>query len=176
MSELVTTKTATIADVGFARLEQVTIEAPDGSRAVRYVLRLPNAVAVVPLLGDDVVLIEQHRAPHGEAVLEIPAGMLDVAGEEPADAARRELVEEVGYVAEDLVYLTDIITSPGVTDEVISLYLATDLEPIERRPGGIEERHARVVTMALTEAVELIHGGVIRDAKSVIGLLLAAGS
>lgn len=169
-----TTGSRSIADVGFARLDEVTIEAPDGTRAVRYALRLPNAVAIVALDGDDVVLIEQFRAPIGEAILEIPAGMLDIAGEDAITAARRELVEEVGFSAGRLDHLTDILTSPGVTDELISLYLAEGIEPVPRRPEGPEERHATVVTMPLAEAVEQVRIGRIRDAKSVIGLLLVA--
>ncbi|GMQ84626.1 MAG: NUDIX hydrolase [Acidimicrobiia bacterium] len=169
-----TTGSRSIADVGFARLDEVTIEAPDGTRAVRYALRLPNAVAIVALDGDDVVLIEQFRAPIGEAILEIPAGMLDIPGEDAITAARRELVEEVGFSAGRLDHLTDILTSPGVTDELISLYLAEGIEPVPRRPEGPEERHATVVTMPLAEAVEQVRIGRIRDAKSVIGLLLVA--
>jgi len=169
-----TTGSKTIADVGFARLDEVTIEAPDGTRALRYVLRVPNAVAVVPLDGADVVLIEQYRAPLDEAILEIPAGMLDIPGEDPIAAARRELVEEVGFSAGHLEHLTDIVTSPGVTDEVVSLYLAQGIEPVPRKPEGPEEHHATVVTMPLAQAVEQVRIGRIKDAKSVIGILLAA--
>jgi len=169
-----TTGSKNIADVGFARLDEVTIQAPDGTQALRYVLRLSNAVAVVALDGADVVLIQQYRAPLGEAILEIPAGVLDIPGEDPIAAARRELVEEVGYSAEHLEHLTDIVTSPGVTDEVISLYLAEGIEPVPRKPEGLEERHATVVTMPLAEAVEQVRLGRIKDAKSAVGILLAA--
>ena len=169
-----TTGSRSIVDVGFARLDEVTIEAPDGTRALRYVLRVPNAVAVVPLDGADVVLIEQYRAPLGEAILEIPAGTLDIPGEDPIAAARRELVEEVGFSAGHLEHLTDIVTSPGVTDEVMSLYLAQGIEPVPRMPEGPEERHATVVTMPLAQAVEQVRTGRIKDAKSVVGILLAA--
>jgi len=169
-----TTESRTIADIGFARLDEVTIEAPDGSTAKRFALRLPNAVAVVALDGGDVVLIEQYRAPLDEPLLEIPAGMLDIPGEDPMAAARRELEEEVGYTTAELIHLTDIVTSPGVTDEVISLYVATDIEPIARRPAGLEEQHGSVVKLALSDALEQVRTGQIRDAKSVIGLLFAA--
>ncbi len=73
-----TTGTRNVADVGFTRLDEVTIEAPDGSTAIRFVLRMHQAVAVVPLDGDEVVLIEQYRTPFGESLLEIPAGVLDI--------------------------------------------------------------------------------------------------
>ena len=174
MASFHTTGSKSIADVGFARLDEVTIEAPDGTLALRYVLRLANAVAVVPLDGADVVLLEQYRAPLGEAILEIPAGVLDIPGEDPIAAARRELVEEVGFSAGRLEHLTDIVTSPGVTDEVISLYLAEGIEPVPRKPEGPEERHATVVTMPLAQAVDQVRIGRIKDAKSAIGILLAA--
>lgn len=174
MADFRTTGSRVVADVGFTRLDEVTIEAPDGSTATRFVLRLSNAVAVVPLDGDDVVLIEQYRAPFDEPLLEIPAGVLDVEGEDPESAARRELEEEVGYRASELTHLTDLITSPGVTDEVISLYVATGIEPVDRRPEGPEERHARVVSMPLSTALDEVKAGRIRDAKSAIALWLAS--
>ncbi len=174
MASFHTTGSKSIADVGFARLDEVTIQAPDGTQALRYVLRLSNAVAVVALDGADVVLIQQYRAPLGEAILEIPAGVLDIPGEDPIAAARRELVEEVGFSAGHLEHLTDIVTSPGTTDEVVSLYLAQGIEPVPRKPEGPEERHATVVTMPLAQAVEQVRIGHIKDAKSVVGILLAA--
>ena len=174
MSEIRQTDSRTIADVGFTRLDEVTIEAPDGSTATRYALRLADAVAVVPLDGDDVVLIEQYRAPIAETLLEIPAGVLDVPGEDPVDAASRELAEEIGFNPHSLVHLTDIITSPGVVDEMITIYVADGLEAVTRQPEGIEERYAQVHRIPLSEALALVRDGRIRDGKSIIGLLLAA--
>lgn len=169
------TGSRTIADVGFTRLDEVTIEAPDGSTAVRYALRLANAVAVVPLDGADVILIEQYRSPIDRRLLEIPAGVLDVEGEGPEVAAARELEEEIGFTARSLLHLTDLITSPGVVDEVISIYLADGVHHADRKPEGPEERYADVHRMPLSEAIDLVHTGRIRDGKSIVGLLLAAG-
>ena len=169
-----TTGTRNVADVGFTRLDEVTIEAPDGSTATRFVLRMHQAVAVVPLDGDEVVLIEQYRTPFGESLLEIPAGVLDIPGEDPESAVRRELEEEVGYTAGEVKHLIDLIMSPGVTDEVISLYVATGIEAGERRPAGLEEQHARVVSMPLKTALAEVRAGRIRDAKSVVALWLAS--
>ena len=110
-----TTGTRNVADVGFTRLDEVTIEAPDGSTAIRFVLRMHRAVAVVPLDGDDVVLIEQYRTPFGRPLLEIPAGLLDVPGEDPERAVRREL-EEGGLVLSGISpddRLVEIIELPG---------------------------------------------------------------
>jgi ADP-ribose pyrophosphatase len=167
------TGSRTIADVGFTRLDEVTIEAPDGSTAIRYALRLADAVAVVPLDGDDVVLIEQYRAPIGERLLEIPAGVLDVPGEEPTATASRELEEEIGFRPLSLAHVIDLVMSPGVVDQVISIYVADGLEAMTRKPEGIEERYAEVHRMPLSEAIDLVRTGRIRDGKSIVGLLLA---
>ena len=174
MPEIEPTHTRTIADVGFTRLDEITIASPDGSTAIRYALRLANAVGVVPLDGPNVVLFEQYRAPIGERLLEIPAGVLDIEGEDPVDAAHRELEEEIGFSASELVHLTDILTSPGVVEETIHLYLGIGLEPVPRRPVGPEEQHARVVSMPMDDALQEVRAGRIRDAKTIIGLLLAA--
>lgn len=174
MSEFRTGTTQTVADVGFVRLDEVQLTAPDDATATRYVLRMHDAVAVVALHGDEVVLIEQFRTPFGSTLLEIPAGVLDVDGEEPVDAVRRELEEEAGYTGGDVAHLIDLIMSPGVTDEVIGLYVAHDVEPSERRPTSPEEQHARIVTMPLTDALGAITDGRIRDAKTVVGLLMVA--
>jgi ADP-ribose pyrophosphatase len=164
----------TLTDVGFTRLDELTVEAPDGTHATRYALRLPSAVAVVPIREGEVTLIEQYRAPHNQVILEIPAGMLDVAGEGAEETARRELEEEVGLTASSLTHLVDIATSPGVTDEIVSVYLAEGVEPATRRPHGIEERYATVVVMPLDEALGMVSTGRIADAKTVVGLLLAS--
>lgn len=174
MSEFRTTSAKTVADVGFVRLDEVEIEAPDGVIAERYVLRMHDAVAVLALHGEKVVLVEQFRTPFGTRLMEIPAGVLDVDGEDPVDAVRRELEEEAGYTGGEITHLVDLIMSPGVTDEVISLYLVRDVEAIERRPASPEERHATVVTMDLEEAIEAIGDGRIRDAKTVAALMLVS--
>jgi 8-oxo-dGTP pyrophosphatase MutT (NUDIX family) len=168
-----TTRVRTVADVGFVRLDEVEIEAPDGATAERYVLRMHDAVAVVALHGEHVILVEQFRTPFETALVEIPAGVLDVDGEDPIDAVRRELEEEAGYTGGEITHLGDLIMSPGATDEVISLYLARDVEPVERRPASPEERHATVVTMTMDEALEAIGDGRIRDAKTVAALMMA---
>ncbi len=164
----------TLLDVGFTRLDEVTITAPDGVTGSRYVLRLPDAVAVVPVGDGMVTLIEQYRAPHDVTLLEIPAGMLDVEGEAPEDAAIRELKEEVGLTATTLTHLADVVTSPGVTDEVIAIFLGEGVGEVDRTPHGLEERFARVVTMPLDQAVAKALAGEIPDAKTVVGLLLAS--
>ncbi|MFV9672077.1 MAG: NUDIX hydrolase [Acidimicrobiia bacterium] len=175
MSGFRTLGSRTIAEEAFLRLDRATVLTPDGTSIKRVVVAHPGAVAVVPIIGDDVIMIEQHRAPVGRPLVEIPAGKLDIPGEDRRDTAERELEEEIGFTPGHLVHLIDLLTTPGFSDECITIYLATDLEAVPARPVGAEEHHARVVRMRLEEAVQLVRSGVITDAKTVAGLLLAAG-
>ena len=165
----------TIAEEAFLRLDRATVATPNGETVTRVVVSHPGAVAVVPILDDDVFLFEQHRTPLGRNLLEIPAGKLDVPGEDRKEAARRELEEEIGFVPGLLVHLTDLITSPGFCDEVITIYRATDLERVASQPVGVEEEYATIVRMPITEAVDRVRAGEITDAKTVVGLLLSVG-
>lgn len=160
-------------------LTTAEFESPRGERFRRDIVRSPGAVGVVPIVLDaqgntSVVLVAQYRPPYDEVVIEIPAGMRDVDGEDPADVARRELVEEAGLEAGGLEYLTAIFPSPGMTDSVTTLYLATDCTPTPTNRQGPEEQEMEIHIHPLGEAVEMIERGEIRDAKTVVGLLLAA--
>jgi 8-oxo-dGTP pyrophosphatase MutT (NUDIX family) len=153
-----------------------TFESPDGELFERDIVRSPGAVGVVPLLFANgvptVVFVRQYRGPLDRYVLEIPAGMRDIPGEAPELTASRELAEEVGLAAGRLDYLTQFYPSAGMTDSILHLYLATDLEPVERDLHGPEETHMDVLQLPLAEAVDLVVAGEIHDAKTVIGLLL----
>jgi ADP-ribose pyrophosphatase len=148
---------------------------PDGTAISRVIVAHPGAVAVVPIVGDDVILIEQHRVPVGRPLLEIPAGKLDIPGEDRRETAERELEEEIGFTPGRLEHLIDLLTTPGFSDECITIYVATDLAAVPARPTGAEEHHSRIVRMRLDEAVMQVRAGAITDAKTVAGLLLAAG-
>lgn len=151
-------------------------EAPDGELFERDVIRSPGAVGVVPVLFENgeptVVLVRQYRGPLDRYVLEIPAGMRDIADEPPETTAERELIEEAGYSAGRLEYLTEYYTSAGMTDSVLHVYVATDLVAVQRDLHGPEESHMEVLTLPLAEAVDMVVRGEIHDAKTVIGLLL----
>ena len=164
----------TIAEEAFLRLDRATIATPDGRVVTRVVVSHPGAVAVVPILDGDVFLFGQHRASIGRNLLEIPAGKLDVPGEDRREAARRELAEEIGFAAGRLDHLTDLITTPGFCNEVITIYRATNLEKVSSQPVGAEEEHATILRMPLEEAIRRVHAGEITDAKTVVGLLLVA--
>lgn len=163
-----------ILDLGFLDITLRTIESTDGTTFDRIVIEHPGAVAVVPLVDEDVVLLNQYRAACGDTILEIPAGKLDRHGEDTQDAARRELAEETGYTAGLLHHLTDLWMSVGFCDERISIFVAQDIEPGIRNPIGPEEMAAEVIQMPLDNALDLVASGIIADAKTVVGLLLAA--
>lgn len=154
-----------------------TFADPTGGQFHRDIVRSPGAVAVVPVLGANterqVVLVKQYRAAFDDVIIEIPAGMRDVEGEDPAATAQRELQEESGFVAGSLRLLHEFLPSPGMTDARLHVYLATDLRAVDRRSHGPEEDHMEVLIMDLAEAVERVARGEIRDAKATIGLLLA---
>jgi ADP-ribose pyrophosphatase len=118
--------------------------------------------------------VAQYRPAIERVLIEIPAGMRDVAGEAPEVTAERELAEEVGLRPGRLQLLAELYPSVGLTDQVTTVFLATACAPVERAPHGPEEEHSEIVTVALTEAVEWVLDGRIVDAKSVAGLLLAA--
>jgi len=152
--------------------------APDGTEFQRDVVRSPGAVGVVPLLrgGDGtpmVRLLQQYRPPYDRMIIEIPAGMRDVPGEPPVDTGRRELLEEAGLAAGQMVHLIDLFPSPGMTDSVTNIFLATDCTPAPPDLQGPEEQHMVVFDVSLGEALAMIDSGKIADAKTVTGLLLA---
>ena len=157
----------------FLDVKMLTVAAPNGSTFERVVVRHPGAVCVVAVHDGDVLLINQYRAPVDEMLLELPAGKLDVEGEDPAVAAVRELEEEIGFTAGSVELLVSFYTGPGFTDELIHLYVADDLTPVEARPHGVEEEAAEVVRVPLGRAMDMIAEGQIRDAKTILGLQAA---
>ncbi|WP_227982816.1 NUDIX domain-containing protein [Nocardia spumae] len=155
------------------RLDQV--EMPGGRVAEREVVEHHGAVAVVAVDDDGaVVLINQYRHPVGRRLLELPAGLLDVVGEDPLAAARRELAEETGLAAREWSVLVDVVLSPGFTDEALRVYLATGLSETDRPDPEMEEADLAVVRMPLDEAVRATLSGRIENATAVAGLLAAA--
>lgn len=153
--------------------------APTGETFRRDIVRSPGAVGVVPLVFDpeglpSIVLVAQYRPPYEEVVVEIPAGMRDVPGEPPEQTGRRELVEEAGLQAGIMTHLVDMYPSPGMTDSVCSIFLATDCVPVEHDRHGPEEAAMELMHVPLDDALGMVDRGEIRDAKTVIGVLATA--
>jgi ADP-ribose pyrophosphatase len=164
----------TVADLSFLTVTVRDVRTPGGEVVERVVIEHPGAVGVVPLDGEDIYLIEQFRAPVDRPVLEIPAGKLDHDGEALEVTANRELEEEIGFRADMLTRLTTLWTTVGFCDEAIHVFLGTGLRLGRRSPVGHEEDASRVVRMPFSDAVDLVLAGEIRDAKTIIGILLAA--
>ncbi|MBJ30825.1 MAG: ADP-ribose pyrophosphatase [Acidimicrobiaceae bacterium] len=154
-------------------LATATFTGPAGEVMERDVVHHPGAVAVVPVDGDEVVLVRQYRPVLEREMLEIPAGKLDVPGEDLVDAARRELVEEAGYDTLELVELARFHNSIGFCDEHTTVFLASDLVSVEPKAVSVEEEYLTVERVPLDEVEGLIDDGTITDAKTVIGLLRA---
>lgn len=156
----------------FLELVEATFESPSGERFTRDVVHHPGAACVVPLHEDDTVtMVRQYRAALDAEVLEIPAGKLDVAGEDPEVAVRRELAEEVGLAAGHVERLVSVALSPGFSDEIIHVFLATDLSPVPSSAHGVEEEHMVIEQVRLADVPALIARGELIDGKSIIGLL-----
>jgi ADP-ribose pyrophosphatase len=148
-----------------------TVRLPNGSLATREVMHLTGAVAVVPVdETGNVTLVRQFRYPFSRTLLEIPAGKLD-PGEEPEACARRELSEETGMEAAELVPLGDYYPSVAVLDEKIHLYLARGLT--QKRAHPDEDEFLRAETMPLNELVERILRGEVPDGKTQAAVLKA---
>ena len=150
-----------------------TFYAPDGAEFRREIVHHPGAVSVVPLDGDEVVLVRQYRAAVDQLLLEIPAGKRDVAGEDLEVTANRELAEEVGLRAGKLEKLCEFYNSLGFSDELSHVYLGTELTPVPKGLQGIEEEHMTIERIRLDDVPALIAARELVDAKTVIGLLLA---
>lgn len=156
--------------------EEVTM--PGGGTGVRDLVRHVGAVAVVAL--DDagqVVLIRQYRHPVGRHLWELPAGLMDVSGEELPAAAVRELAEEADLTAGQVDLLVDLHSSPGFTNELVRVFLARDLAEVpvdERHERRDEEADLQVVRIDLDEAVAMVLAGEITNASAVAGLLATA--
>ena len=145
---------------------------PNGQRTSLDVIRHPGASAVVPFLShDEVLLIQQYRYAAGGTIWEVPAGKLD-PGEAPDVCALRELEEETGYRASEIVPLGSILTTPGFTDERIHLFEANGLEPSTQKLDADEV--IELVPMPMSAALELVWTGQMVDGKSIVALVKAA--
>ena len=154
-----------------------TVRFPNGSVGEMDVIRHPGASAVVPFLTDprdpdpQLLLLRQYRYAAGGYLWEIPAGRLD-AGEEPQACAIRELREETGCTAERVSHLYTMFTTPGFTDEVIHVFVATGL--VRGDTAHEHDEFMEIVPMSLRDAMERIRSGEIRDAKTALALMYAA--
>ena len=170
MQEIVTHEER-VYDGRVVHLVVLDVTLPNGEAAKREMVRHPGAVAIVPLIGEDVLMVRQFRMAAGRIMLEIPAGTLNPS-EDPMTCAKRELQEETGYRPGALESLGGIFVAPGYTTEFIHLYLATDLS--ESRLAMDDDEFIELVRMPLSEALAMVDRGEIEDGKSTSALLKVA--
>jgi len=156
------------------RVFEVTVDTVrEGDKTYkRDVVHHPGSAVIVPVFDDDTVaLVRQYRHPAVRYLLEAPAGTLK-RGERPEEGAARELEEELGVVAGKLEKLTEFFVSPGFCEEKMWVYLATEL--IETKQQLEDDEILDVVRIPFAQDLEMITDGEIEDAKTIIGLMLAA--
>ncbi len=147
------------------------VKLPNGNKATREKVTHPGAVGIVPVNSSrEVYLVRQFRYPPDTILIEIPAGKLDHK-EDPLDCAKRELKEEIGAQGAQMTNLSNFFTTPGFCDELLRMYLATGFTIRENNLD--EDEFLQVVKFDLNKAVAMIKEGQIRDAKTIIGLMLA---
>ena len=173
--EIVSSETALEGMVWDVRRDQIRLQ--DGQTVTREVLVHTGAVGIIALDEDDrVLLVRQYRHPVRSYLWEPPAGLLDIKGEDPFTAARRELVEEARLRARDWHVLVDFFNSPGGSTEAFRCYLARYLEPVperERVEGHGEERDMPTTWVPLDEARDLVLSGQLHNPTAVTGILAA---
>lgn len=148
---------------------------PGGGVARREVIEHFGAAAVAAV--DDrgrLAMVHQYRHSVGARLWELPAGLLDVAGEEALVCARRELVEEAGLEAGSWSLLVDVISSPGFCDEAVRIYLATDLTEVERPAGEFEEADMGFAWVDLADARRAVLQGEIINSTAIAGIFAAS--
>lgn len=146
------------------------VELSDGSKSFREIIRHPGGVVAVAQKGDKILMVKQFRFAIGQVSLELPAGKLE-KGENPDDAVKRELEEETGHIAKTWKSLGFINTTPGICDEKLYLYYATDLEFTKQHPD--EGEIIEYFEYNLDEVLEMIKDGRINDSKTVCALTRA---
>ena len=158
------------ASGGIVDFYKAEVELPDGKKAKRDIIKHPGASVIVPVTNDGYMyLVRQFRTPVGEQTLEIPAGKLD-KGEDSKECARRELEEETGFRGK-LTHISSYYSTPGFSNEILHMYLATNLEQDKSHPDADE--FISTEKYKIEDLLSMIIAGKIIDAKTIIGILIA---
>ena len=153
------------------KVESLTVALPDGKEATRDIVLHPGASAVIPLSENgELYMVTQYRKPIEKVSLEIPAGKLD-KNEDPKDCARRELKEETGLEAGNIKHLVSLHSTPGFCNEVLHLYVATDLR--EGEACADEDEFISSQKIPVADLLDRVLHHEITDAKTIVGILLA---
>lgn len=165
-------KTESIFKGKMISLRVDTVEMEGQRYTKREIVNHPPSVCVVAIDDDEqLVLVKQFRKPVEKKLYELPAGIIDI-GEEPYNAAIRELSEETGCIAQECEYLTEFYSSPGFTDEKIYIFYAKNFQQKDQNLDEFEE--IQVERVPLSKAIKMIEVGDIVDGKTILGILLYA--
>ncbi len=146
------------------------VELPNGKTSKRELIRHPGAVAVIAVTNENkIVMVEQYRKALERSIIEIPAGKLE-PGEAPEKTAERELEEETGYGCKTLEHVISFYTSPGFADEIVHVYMAKELFPLEDAKSLDEDEFVERLEVSIEEALEFIKEKRIFDAKTVFAI------
>lgn len=152
-------------------IESLDVALPNGKQANRDIVRHPGASVIIPVNeAGELYLVKQFRKPIEKTSLEIPAGKLD-NGENPEICAVRELKEETGLTAENMKYIISIHSTPGFSDEILHMFLATGLK--EGESNADEDEFISTRKIHIKKLMEMVLNNEITDAKTIIGILLA---
>jgi len=150
------------------RVDSVVL--PNNKIAVREFIDHPGAVAVLPVDGDgNIIFVTQYRYPIKKITYEIPAGKLNYKKDNYLKRAKAELKEETGYIARKMTYLIDFWPTPAFSNEILKIYLATDLISGKSKPD--DDEFLNVVKINDSKALEMVNKGIIKDSKTVISIL-----
>jgi ADP-ribose pyrophosphatase len=153
------------------QLRIVDILSPEGDNVEKGFIDHPGSVVIVPSVNEKILMLQQYRLALDQVILELPAGTREI-GEEWLACAKRELREETGYRAENWQHLGHVWPAPGITNEMMAIYLATDLKS-DPLPGDFDEQ-IEVVPSYFSEMIEMALNGSLQDAKSIVALLRAS--
>jgi len=161
----------TVHEGKIVRFEKLVVEMPNGVNADRDIIRHPGGCVIIPVDEENnLYLVKQYRVAFESVTLELPAGKLD-KGEEPIVCATRELEEETGLQAQEIRAVISVYLSPGFCDEVLHVFMATGLKQGVARPD--DDEFVKIEKYSIAELMTMIQTGEIKDAKTVIGVMIA---
>lgn len=164
-----------LVDAPILALRRDTVTMPGGGSAPREIVEHFGAVAVVAVDSRGrIAMVEQYRHTVGERLWELPAGILDIADEDPLSCAKRELKEEAGLEASNWSLLLDLVTSPGFAEEAVRVYLAEGIEAVERPEAEDEEADMSFAWVPLDDATAAVMNGHITNSIAIAGILAAS--